>query len=294
MLKFFVPLTLFVMAHASAYAELVELDVDGHIALADYDRSDDPVAPLIILGHGTLAHKDMETIDLLHAAFAERGYSVLSYSLTYGQDRRMGMYDCARNIHDIAQQDAVAQIGAWVRWAREQGHEKIALLGHSRGGNQVMRYAENDGDLSGLILLAPANQNSFVNSVKSLEESAEQPMNDLLMEAEKMIAEGRGQEAMDIEGFIYCQTGKPTARAIIGNYQDDGKFDTVTMLSEYPKPSLVLGGTADDIVPDVDLLFAPAASDLARVVMIEDADHFFLDFFAEDAADLSSDYLDQP
>jgi hypothetical protein len=42
------------------------------------------------------------------------------------------------------------------------------------------------------------------------------------------------------------------------------------------------------------MLFAPAAGDLARVEMIEDADHFFLDFFAEDAADLSSDYLDQP
>jgi len=117
------------MAHASAYAELVELDVDGHVALADYDRSDDPVAPLVILGHGTLAHKDMETIDLLHEAFVERGYSVLSYSLTYDQDRRTGMYDCAREVHDITQQDAVTQIAAWVRWARELGHEKIALLG---------------------------------------------------------------------------------------------------------------------------------------------------------------------
>ncbi len=294
MLKIFTSFLFLLMVQTSAHAELIELNVDGHVALADYDRSDDPVAPLVILGHGTLAHKDMETIELLHTAFVERGYSVLSYSLTYGQDRRTGMYDCAREVHDITQQDAVAQIGTWVRWAREQGHQKIALLGHSRGGNQVMRYASTDDDLFGLILLAPANQNSFVNAVKSLEESTGQPLNDVLTQAEKMIAEGRGQEAMDMEGFIYCETGKPTARAIIGNYQDDGKFDTVSMLSKYPKPSLVLGGAADNIVPEVDLLFAPAAGDLARVEMIEDADHFFLDFFAEDAADLSSDYLDQP
>ena len=294
MLKFLFSFVFFCLSQTQVYAETVELEINGHIALADYDRSDDPVAPLVVLGHGTLAHKDMETIELLHGAFLERGYSVLSYSLTYGRDRRVGIYDCAVDVHDLTQQEAVDEIAAWMGWARAQGHEKIALLGHSGGGNQVMRYALGDESLAGLILLAPANQDSFLNGVKSLEEATGYDQLELLRQARELVAAGRGEELMGFEEFLYCQTGKPTAHAILGNYEDDGLYDTVAMLSRYPKPSLVIGGTADDIMPHIDTLFAPAAEDLARVEMIEDADHSFLDFFAEDAADLSSEYLDQP
>ena len=56
------------------------------------------------------------------------------------------MYDCATP-HTHRHADAVEEIGAWLGWLQSQGVAKVALLGHSRGGNQTARFAAAHADV---------------------------------------------------------------------------------------------------------------------------------------------------
>lgn len=61
-------------------------------------------------------------------------------------------------------------------------------------------------------------------------------------------------------------------------------------------PVLVLAATKDPAVPDVVSSFTPVAeASHGRVLLdrIEDADHFFRDLFAEDAADRIAEFINQ-
>ena len=57
-------------------------------------------------------------------------------------------------------------------------------------------------------------------------------------------------------------------------------------------PILVIAGSLDTVVPEVPDRFLPLV-DAGSVVLeiVDDADHMFLDFFAEDAADSVDGFL---
>ena len=48
---------------------------------------------VILLTHGGLAHRDMESLTYIRKLFYERGYNTLAINLSLGIDNRHGMYD---------------------------------------------------------------------------------------------------------------------------------------------------------------------------------------------------------
>ena len=50
---------------------------------------------VVLMVHGTLAHKDMEIMAMLQELLIERDISNLAINLSYAQDDRHGMNDCA-------------------------------------------------------------------------------------------------------------------------------------------------------------------------------------------------------
>jgi pimeloyl-ACP methyl ester carboxylesterase len=252
--------------------------------------------PLVVMTHGTLAHKDMDVIKTLAQALADRGIASLAHTLSLGQDRRKGMYDCAVR-HDYVTEDAVAEIGAWVRHA--QGLSKhVYAFGHSRGGNQVTRYLAAGAATppEGAVLLAPVTGTAEAALRASYAATYGKPLEPLLEKAAKAVASGRGGEWMDAPGFIYCRNAVVTARAFASFYAADPGQDTAALVAQLKLPVLVLAASKDQVVPDVASAFAPVvASSGGRVQLatIEDADHFFRDLFAEDAADRIAEFIKQ-
>ncbi|SDX57416.1 hypothetical protein SAMN05421783_1381, partial [Thiocapsa roseopersicina] len=122
---------------AGAAAEEVTLTDQGLTLNANLETTgaDWQQGPVVLMTHGTLAHGGMEIMQTLQSALLERGISSLSMTLSLGLDNRSGMYDCAVT-HTHLHTDAVGEIGAWLGWLQSQGVEEVALLGHSRGGNQ--------------------------------------------------------------------------------------------------------------------------------------------------------------
>ncbi|UFZ03726.1 alpha/beta fold hydrolase [Bradyrhizobium ontarionense] len=286
----------FVATVALAAEEPREVVIGGRVALGTLRLSarSGPDVPLVLMTHGTLAHKDMETIQGLSKALAERGIASLAHNLVLGLDRRTGMYDCA-NDHDYAPDDAIAEIAAWVTEARKTS-SRVFVLGHSRGANQVARYLASTpkAAVEGAILLAPATAGIEASLRAAYAESYGQPLAPLLDKAEAAISAGRGGEWMSVPGFIYCRDAKVTARALAAFYRADRRQDTAALIAEVSIPVLVLAASQDKTVPDVAASFAPLASRAGgrvRLETIDDADHFFRDLAAEDAADRIAGFI---
>ncbi|EIG62189.1 alpha/beta hydrolase [Bradyrhizobium sp. WSM1253] len=283
-------------APANAAEQELEQSVAGRTTFATLrtPAAMTPDTPLVVMTHGTLAHKDMEVIQGVAKALEQRGIASLAHTLSLGLDRRKGMYDCAVR-HDYVVADAVAEIGAWV--ARAGGMSRLVFaFGHSRGGNQVARYLASETPLAGAVLLAPVTAKAEADLRASYVKTYGKPLEPFLELATKAVAAGHGGEWMDVPGFIYCRNAVVTARALASFYGPDAGQDTAALVARIKLPVLVLAATKDNVVPDVADAFAPlAGSSGGRVQLdkIEDADHFFRDLFAEDVADRIAGFIKQ-
>ncbi|WP_298241785.1 alpha/beta fold hydrolase [uncultured Bradyrhizobium sp.] len=299
-MRWLLGLTVVLAFAGSAYAaeQELELSVAGRTTLATLRTPAEmtPDTPLVVMTHGTLAHKDMEVIQGVAKALEQRGIASLVHTLSLGVDRRKGMYDCAVR-HDYVAEDAVAEIDAWVGRAKDVSRLVFAF-GHSRGGNQVARYLAASGtpQVAGAVLLAPVTAKAEADLRASYAKTYGKPLEPFLELATKAVAAGGGGEWMDVPGFIYCRNAVASARAFASFYAADAGQDTAALVARVKLPVLVLAATKDSVVPDVEAAFASlAGSSGGRVQLdkIEDADHFFRDLFAEDVADRIAEFIKQ-
>ncbi len=134
-------LVAFALAAPPLAAEPVSLDHNGLRLNGEFLQTVGAHAgPVVLIVHGTLMHHRMTLIADLQKRLAERGFGSLAITLGLSIDNRTGIYDCATP-HMHRHTDALDEIDGWLMWLRARGVGSIALLGHSRGGNQVARFA---------------------------------------------------------------------------------------------------------------------------------------------------------
>lgn len=278
---------------AASEPKSVELGIAGKVALGDLmvPEGGSLANGVLLLTHGTLAHKDIELIEALQTALADRGIATLAHSLTLGQDRREGMYDC-NTPHAHAHDDAVAEIDAWTKWLKQNGAGKVSVLGHSRGGNQVAWFAAENSGVEKVVLLAPALNLSGKVAMDIMKQRFGADIEPALRKASVLDVEGKGDTMLDVPAFIFCQGGKASARSIVSYYGEDIHRNALANLSRLKVPVLVIAGSKDTLVPDVPEKIKPVADGKrVRFALVEGADHMFLEFHAEDAADLIAGFL---
>lgn len=271
------------------------LTLNGNLEVADGGALADGV---LLITHGTLAHNGMEIIATLQELMAEREVNSLAINLSLGIDNRHGMYDCPQP-HTHRHEDALDEIDLWLAWLAEQGAERVVLAGHSRGGNQTAMWGalnraesaeSTDLVVEGLVLIAPMTWEAS-KAAKSYAARYGSELAPLLAEAEARVAAGRADELFENIGFVYCPGTSATAAAVRSYYRDDARRDTPQLLEQLDRPTLLIAGGEDSAVPD--LAERVEAIDLAplQVEVLDGAGHFFRDLYAEDMADLISDFL---
>ncbi len=251
-----------------------------------------PTGPVVLMVHGTLAHKEMELMHTLQSLFLEQGVSSLAVNLSLGLDDRHGFYDCGRT-HRHRHADAVLEIGDWMDWLRHQGVDSVFLLGHSRGGNQAAWYAveRKDPSLRGLILLAPMTWRAD-RAVAEYADRYGKPLPALLDKARELVASGRGHAVIANVDFLYCRGASATAQAILSYYGEDARKDTPTLLRRVTVPVLVFAGSEDRIVSDlVDRLRALPRHAPVEMVVVSGADHFFRDLHADEVVERALEFM---
>lgn len=252
-----------------------------------------PKGPVILITHGTLAHNAMEIVATLQTLFEERGISSLAINLSLGlDDRSAAMYDCATP-HSHRHTDAVAEIGAWLEWLKGQGVKKIALLGHSRGGNQTARFAAGTSDpaVTAVILIAPQTW-SAEYAAADYEKRYGKPLEPVLARARELVDAGKGDTLVKPVDFIYCEQTGATAAAFVSYYTPDTDMDTPSLVPAIKLPVLVIAGSEDTAVKGLPEKVEPLADgERVQLMVVDGADHFFRDLYSEDIADAVAEML---
>ncbi len=247
---------------------------------------------VVLMVHGTLAHHGMDTIRGLQETFADRGIATLAITLGLGRSNRRGMYPCAVP-HRHRHTDALDEIAAWIDWLGGKGAGSLVLFGHSRGGNQVAWYMaeRKDRRVARVILLAPMTWSEGRARGTYMRRHG-RPLDEVLARAKALVAAGKGDQLMHDTGFLFCPGATVTAETFVSYYGPDPRRDTPALLPRIPAPVLIVAAGQDAVVPDLVPRVRPLADGRRiRLVVVEDADHFFLDLFAEDVADAVSEFL---
>lgn len=274
-------------------AEEITLDHNGLEVSANLEAVGENWAegPVVLMTHGTLAHNRMEIMATLQELLRERGISSLAINLSLGLSNREGMYDCSVP-HTHKHTDALDEIGLWLGWLKQQGVKSVALLGHSRGGNQTAWFAaeRDETAISKVVLIAPQVWDERKNG-QGYQKSYGKALAPVLAKAEKLVAEGSGDTLMKPVDFIYCPESSATAEAFVSYYKADARMDTPTLLAQINKPLLVFAGSEDTVVKGLSEKMEGLDRENVSFELIDGADHFFLDLYAEELADMAAEFI---
>lgn len=277
--------------------EYLGLEVTGNLELVPERTLESHGAVLIV--HGTLAHHQMELITALQAGLKQRGVNSLAVTLSLGLNARRGMFDCKLE-HDHRHADASDEIVAWVEWLQQKGAARVSVLGHSRGAAQAALALVERPDLgvARLVLAAPL-MTSQVDIADRYARDTSQPLRPLLDKAHTLVEAGDGDTLIDVPAFLYCRPAKVTAAAFYDYYAPDPQQDALTLLQGIGVPSLIIVAGGDKIAPGVGetasmLLGRDKLPKTVSIAKIDDADHFFRDFYGDDLADKVAAFVAEP
>jgi alpha-beta hydrolase superfamily lysophospholipase len=285
-------LLLFVLSGVQAEEVFLEdngIRLNTQLSLADGKSVKDGV---VLMLHGTFAHNQMEIMQTVADLLNEQGYSTLAITLGLNVDNRHGMLDCGIT-HTHQHTDALKEIGLWMEWLKEQGAGKVALLGHSRGGNQIAWYAAKNSDplVESVVLIAPATWDIKYETADYKKRYNEE-LKTIMDRALEQQKRGNGEAIIRPVGFVYCPEAAVSADSFVDYYTDRPERNTPTVIQDIKVPVLVFAGSEDDVVkdliPQVEAIQKPGKIDM---VIIDGSDHFFRDLYAEDLVDEATAYL---
>jgi len=281
--------SLFVTAQAEEIKQTFNgQTVNANLVFADGKSYGSQVALLL---HGTLTHNGRSNYIDLQNNLAKQGISTLSMNLSLGLTDRHGEYDCATP-HTHKHTDALAETKFWLNWLKQQGIKQVTLIGHSRGGNQIAWFAnENDRSMiRKVVLLAPAT--GEVQSAKDYQEKYGKSLEPVLKKAQDLVKAGKGSTMMKDIDFIYCEKTQVTAAAFADYYTIKPQFDTPTLLKSVKKPTLVFIASEDQFVPELAARMESLKGiKNLSIKTIDGADHFFMDLANEDVAEAIAQFV---
>lgn len=278
----------------NAQASEITFKYNGIALRANLEKTESwPKGPVVLMTHGTLGHNRMEIISTLQELFKENGVTSLAINLSLGlQNRKSAMYDCATP-HTHKHGDAMGEISAWVEWLKFENVKEIVLLGHSRGGNQTAWHAveQNEPVITKVILVAPQTW-SASNAAEGYEKRYGKPLATLLDKANALIKAGEGQQMMEHTDFLYCKDTSVTAEAFASYYQPDERMDTPFLVEKIRQPILLFVGSEDKIVKGLQKkLQKLSGSDNLTIEIMDGADHFFRDLYAEELVERAVEFI---
>lgn len=267
-------LLLFVLLSMAATALAGEVTIESESFKLNGDLVGSVDGRVVLIVHGTLAHKDMELIEGLQAVFMEAGQSSVAINLSLNIDARTGFFPCDE-LHTHQYSDAVDEIEAWIRWLTGRGARQIVLLGHSRGANQVVKHVlQGVRSAQMAILLAPPVTSAIASE-------------DVL----QTIASGSTDHALDGIDFLHCKNANVLASTYLSYYGPAADNDTIVLLQKVTVPTLVLSGSQDEVVPKLASRMSEIENPLVTHIEISGAGHFFRDLYMYDVVDSVIEFM---
>ena len=242
--------------------------------------------------HGTRGFKTMEIVKSLEQKIFFKGHDVLSINLSYGINNRNDSFLSCDIEHTHNEYESVREIINWYRYLLSKNYKTITLVGHSRGGFNIIQAAEIIGnkDLE-LHLLAPT-----VDTYEGTKDyySAEHnlPYDQVIQNNDEYIISERYPSI----NFLFCQDARVssiTFRSYLDFSENRSKypftFDILKLLHKSNYNVAIYSGSADEILLDSYKTFESIDKANITHYIIDDGDHFFRDIYLDDVIDLMFD-----
>jgi pimeloyl-ACP methyl ester carboxylesterase len=213
-----------------------------------------------------------------------------------GLNARRGMYDCGLE-QDHRNEDAREELQSWVAWLKEKGAGSVILAGHGRGGSQVAYYLSREPDklVRKAVLIGPLAQ-TLGSAQSEYEERFRRPLQPVLAQAERMIAEEQANGLMEGQvGFLLCPQARVTAGAFVDYYGQNPNLYTPSLIPAIKVPTMIAVGDLDPLAQELSEAIQGIPTNISHItqVTIPGADHQFRDIAADTLADKMKAFIQQ-
>lgn len=249
--------------------ELISIDTDTDPLDGAWYEPDGEATGAVMLMHGNTMNFYTGAPRFLPPMLTALGLACLAYNRR-GHDI-LSIRNSKENPVGAALQttkEAFADNEAAANWLRDKGFKAPILIGHSNGGFLAVQHAARHPETPAMVLLsAHAGGNREKRAINTGFQGGKKTP-ELIAKAEKMIAEGRGDELMMLPAWIFVTTA--------ASYIDRQSLpDTVETASQITCPVLYIRGDLErkDSYPAED--FAANCAGPCDVEIVENCDHFY-------------------
>tara|TARA_B100001059_G_C17538735_1_gene429279 strand:- start:5 stop:709 length:705 start_codon:yes stop_codon:yes gene_type:complete len=230
----------------------------------------------------------MEIIQTLSSRLYEEGNTVLSINLSYGYSNRQDELLSCDIKHNHNEHQSVREIIAWYNYLNSTGYNKINLIGHSRGGFNVMQALSiiNNKEVKSF-LLAPFID-TYMGTKTYYEEELGIPYEVIISSSENYFIADKYKPI----NFLFCENVDVSSRTF-KSYLDYSRnesnhpfsFNILHLIDESLSHVTIFSGTNDEILMDSYKTYEAINKSNVTVVTIEGGGHFFRDLYLEDVID---------
>ena len=176
----------------------------------------------------------------------------------------------ARRSYDQPYPVALAEIAAQVKAFRQQGYQRVLLVGHSFGVNAALAYMAEVGDADGVIALAAGHspESSYRRGIGRAE----------VDQARELVAAGKGDETLTMDDLNQGQrrSMRMSATTLLSYFDPQGLGHMPATAARFKKavPIFYAVGTADPLYPlGPDFIYNRAPAHPYSKYLVLQADH---------------------
>ncbi|MDQ7049327.1 MAG: alpha/beta fold hydrolase [Enterobacterales bacterium] len=277
------PLLVFLMMLVpfSLNATPLKLSLNKLSLNAEYKAAEDKNAPFFVILHGTFAWHGMELPSSLQSLLQEEDIGSLAFTLSLKEDNRSGFFDC-KHVILSKHQDAQVEIAAWVKLVEGKGYKNIVLVGHSRGGAQIAQFViEHPESVKQAFLIAPMTWKAS-ESEKAFDPKDTTALGRWLSQAQN--ASNNTKQLISGKNILHCDNATVSLESLVSYYSPIPDKNTPHIISKVQIPTRIYLGSNDPAITNSinqqEALYLD--NKMVSRKVIEDADHYFRDFAAED------------
>lgn len=250
------------MSAMPARSQPVEAHLPNALTITANYHEGIPSRPAVLLLHGFLQTFHSPPMSTLADNLSSKGYTTLSPTLSLGVNRRSQSSPCEA-VHTQTMDAAEAEISYWVNWLQKKGHGQIALLGFSSTGNISLIQYQNKQRNPAVKKLILTSFNPMVTDPVELQKARTSPNARKLNDKPVFYTLGYCKRNFAAPEMVYMSYAQYTHEKILG------------MLRQADTPMDIIFGASDGILPAGWMSLIRQLRISAKVVTLENANHFF-------------------
>ena len=233
----------------------------GFLADSYYVESEQKL-PLVIFAHGYKGYKDWGAWDLMAKKFAEAGFFFVKFNFSHNgttveQPKDFADLEAFGNNNFSKEMSDYDEVLNYFYNHQKIDQEKVAIIGHSRGGGITVIKGFEDERVKVLVALAGVSNFKY-----------------------RFPSQDRFED-WKTEGVMYSEN-KRTHQQMPHYFQffedfekNEKRFDIQYAAQHLEKPFLIVQGTNDDAVKDKEAFLLNEWCKTSELVFIENANHTF-------------------